>query len=61
MQDLLVILKRDNLQSLDKALNFFIKLKLCKSDFYFLNRRKKCKVTIYNVVSVYNESIFQQI
>ena len=40
MQDLPVILKWHNLQSLDKALDFFIELKLCKSDFYFLNRRK---------------------
>ena len=43
MQDLPVILKWDNLQSLDKALDFFIALNCCKSDFYFLNRRKNVK------------------
>ena len=41
------------MQSLDKALDFFIALKFCMSDFYFLNRRKKCKVATYNIVSVY--------
>ena len=41
------------MQSLNKALDFFIELKFCKSDFYFLNRCKKCKVAIYNIVSVY--------
>ena len=40
VQDLPVILKRHNFQSLEKALNFFMELKFCKSDFYFLNRRK---------------------
>ena len=53
MQDLSVILKWDNLQSLDKALYFFMALIFCESDFYFLNRRKKCKVATYNIVSVY--------
>ena len=52
VQDLPVILKGDNLQSLDKALDVFIALQLCKSDFYFLNRRKKCKVATYNIFSV---------
>ena len=41
------------MQSLDKALFFFIELKVCKSDFYFLNRRKKCKEATYSIVSVY--------
>ena len=53
MQDLPVILKRDNLQNIDKTLDFYIALKSCTSDFYFLNRRKKCKVATYNIVSVY--------
>ena len=53
MQDLPVILKRDNLQSLDKVFEFFIALKFCNSDFYFLNRLKKCEVATYNIVSVY--------
>ena len=52
MQDLPVILKLDTLQSLDKASAFFIALQFCKSDFYFLNRRKKCKVATYNIISV---------
>ena len=29
----------------------------CKSDFYFLTRRKKCKVATYNFDSLYNISI----
>ena len=53
MQDLPVILKRHNLQSFDKALDFFMELKFCESDFYLLNGRKKCKVATYNFGSVY--------
>ena len=56
MQDLPVILKRDNLQSLDKVFDFFIALKFCNSDYYFLNRLKKCEVATYNIVSVYTKS-----
>ena len=40
MQDLPVISKLHNLQRLDKALDFFIELKFCESDFYFLKGRK---------------------
>ena len=40
MQDPPVILKTDNLHSLDKALDFFIAIKVCKSDFDFLSRHK---------------------
>ena len=43
MQDLAVILKRHSFQSLEKAWDFFMELKLCKSDFYFLNRRKNVR------------------
>ena len=39
VQDLPVILKWHNFQSLEKALNFFMELNFCKSDVYFLNRR----------------------
>ena len=42
VQDLPVILKWYNFQSLVKALNLFKELKFCKSDVYFLNRRRKC-------------------
>ena len=42
MQDLPVILKWHNFQSLEKALNFFMELKKFKSDVYFLNRCHKC-------------------
>ena len=42
-----------DMQSLHKALDFFIALKFCICDFYFLNRHKKCKVATYNIVSVY--------
>ena len=52
MQDLSVTLKLDNLQSLEKALDFFITLKFCKGDFYFMNRRIKCKMATYTIVSV---------
>ena len=41
MQDLPVILKLNNFQSLEKALNCFIELKFRNSDVFFLNRRKK--------------------
>ena len=54
MQDLPVILKRDNLQSLDKALDLLIAFIFVRAIFYFclLNRRKKCNVATYNIVSV---------
>ena len=41
MQDLPVILKLHNLQSLDKTLDLFIEFKFCERDFYFLNGSKK--------------------
>ena len=43
MQGLPAISKLNNLQSLDKALDFSIELKFCKSDFYFLNRTKNVR------------------
>ena len=52
MQDPPVIAKLDNLQSLDKALDFFIALRFCKSDFLFSEQAQKCKVATYNIVSV---------
>ena len=39
MQDLPVILKWHNFQSIEKALNFFMELQFCKSDVYYPNRR----------------------
>ena len=53
MQDLPVILKWHNLQSLGKALDLFIEFKFWESDFYFLNGSKKCMVATYNFGSVY--------
>ena len=53
MQDLPVILKLHNLQSLDKALDLFIEFKFCESNFYFLNGSKNCMVATYNFGSVY--------
>ena len=44
MQDLRVISKWHNLQSLDKALDIFIEFKFCESDFYYLNGSKNCIV-----------------
>ena len=55
MQGLPFILKRHNLQSLDKALDLFIEFKFCESDFYFLNGSKNCMVATYNFGSVYIE------
>ena len=52
VQDLPVIFEKRYFQSLDKALDFIIASKFCKRDFYFLNRRKKCKVATYNIVTV---------
>ena len=49
-----VILKWHNLQSQDKALDFFIEFKFCESDFYFLNGSENCMVATYNFCSVYN-------
>ena len=57
VQDLPIILKLENLQSLEKPLIFFIDLKFCKSNFYSLNRRKICKVVPYNSGSVYKVKI----
>ena len=37
MQDLPYILKGDNLKSLDKALDLFIALKFCLSDFFLFS------------------------
>ena len=53
MQDLPVILKLHNLQSLDKALDLFMEFKFLESDFYFLNGSKNCMVATYNFGSVY--------
>ena len=53
MQGLPVILKLNNLQSLDKALDIFIEFKFCEIDFYFLNESKNCMVATYNFGSVY--------
>ena len=52
VQDLPVILKLHNLQSLDKALDPFIEFKFCQNDFYFLNGSKNCMVATYNFGSV---------
>ena len=53
LQGLPVILKWHNVQSLDKALDLFIKFKFCESEFYFLNGSKNCMVATYNFGSVY--------
>ena len=53
MQDLRVILKWHNFQSLEKTLNFLMELKYCKSVVYFLNRRQNVWVAIYNFGPVY--------
>ena len=53
MQGLPIIMKRQNLQSLDKALDLFVEFKFCESDFYFLNGSKNCMVATYNFGSVY--------
>ena len=53
VQDLPVISKLNNFQSLKEALNFFMEIKFCKSDVYFLNRRKNVKVATYNFGSVF--------
>ena len=53
MQGLPHILKFHYLQSLNKALDLLIEFKFCESDFYFLNRSKKCMVATYNFGSVY--------
>ena len=58
MQGLPVILKCHNLQSLDKALDLFIDLKFCESNFYFRNRSKNCMVATYNFGSVYMKNIY---
>ena len=57
MQDLPVILKLDNLQCLGKALDFFIALKFCKSDF-FLNRHKNVRwplITSFQCILCYDK------
>ena len=53
VQGLSFIFKWHNLQSLDKALDLFIELKFCESDFYFLNGIKNGMVATYNFGSVY--------
>ena len=53
VQGLPVILKWNNLQSLDKALYLFIEFKFCESDFDLLNGSKNCMVATYNFGSVY--------
>ena len=53
MQGLPVILKWNNLQSLDIALDIFMEFKFCESDCYFLNGSKNCMVATYNFGSVY--------
>ena len=60
MQDLPVILKCDNLQTLDKALGLFIDSKFCKNDFYFLNRRKNVRWPLITV-SITIRIVLQQI
>ena len=40
LQDIPVILKWHDFQSLEKALNFLIELKFCKSDVYFLSLKQ---------------------
>ena len=57
MHDLPVILELHNLQSLDKALDLFIKFKFCESDFYFLNGSKICMLATYYIGSVYTVRI----
>ena len=52
VQGLQVILKWNNLKSLDKVLDLFIEFKFRESDFYFLNGSKKCIVATYNFGSV---------
>ena len=52
MQDLPVILKCHNLQSLDKPLEAFIELNLCKDNFTFCTGVKN-KVATYNFGSVH--------
>ena len=52
MQGLPVILKGQNLQGLDKALDLFIEFKFCESDFYFLKGGKNCMAATYNFGSV---------
>ena len=54
VQGLPVILKWHNLQNLDKALDLLIDLKICESDFYFLNGSKNLMVATYNFGSVYS-------
>ena len=63
VQDLPVILKGHNVQSLNKALDFFNRIKILnfKREFYSLNRRKKCKLATYNFGSVYIITIFANI
>ena len=57
MQGLPVILKWHNLQSIDIALDIFIKFKYCESEFYFLNGSKNCMVASYNFGSVYSQCL----
>ena len=52
VQGLPVIMKWQNLQSLDKALDLFTEFKFCESDFYFLSGSKNSMVATYNFGSV---------
>ena len=56
MHGLPVIFKWHYLQSLDKALDLFIELKFCESEFYFLKGSKYCMVATYNFGSVYKQT-----
>ena len=57
MRGLPVILKRHNLQSLDKALDLFIEFKFCERDCYFLNWSKHCMVATYYFGLLYIHSL----
>ena len=53
VKDLPVILKWDNLQSLDKAFDFLIALKILQKRFPFSEQAQKYKMATNNIVSVY--------
>ena len=59
VQDLPVILKLNNFQSLKKALNGIIEQIFCNSNVLY--RRKNVKVAIYNFGSVYNNSLVLEV
>ena len=55
VEDLPDILKLNNFQSLEKAMNCYMELKFCNSDVYFLNRRKKiCRWPVITSVQYIN-------